>query len=240
MESLRLVARAARSKECNWPAWEPGTNAVDYSGYRKLAFVLRLWARLETVQGRHEGALLAMQTGFGMAHHLGQGPTLVQALVANATAAAMCGEVEQFVQRGDAPNLSKALAALPRPFIDIERVIASEMEASGQGPRAELMPKEAQDQLKQAHDRVRVLVKRFDAHVAALQCVEAIRAYAAAHQGQLPPALDGISEASVPDDPMTGGPFKYTRTDSGAVIESALPEGADKSDGMRFEIVMKN
>jgi hypothetical protein len=175
-----------------------------------------------------------------MAHHLGQGPTLVQALVANATAAAMCGEVEQFVQRQDAPNLLKALATLPRPFIDIERVIASEMGASGHGLRAKLMPKAAQDQLNQAHDRCRILAKRLDSHVAALQCVEAIRAYAAAHEGQLPPALDGISEASVPGDPMTGGPFKYARTDSGAVIESALPERADKSDGMRFEIVMKN
>jgi hypothetical protein len=148
--------------------------------------------------------------------------------------------VEQFVQRGDAPNLSKALAALPKPFIDMEGVIASEMEASGQGLRAQSMPKEAQDQLKQTHDRVRVLGKRLDAHVAALQCVEAIRAYAAAHEGQLPPALDGIKELSLPVDPLSEQPFKYTRTDSGAVLESALPEGADKSDGMRYEIVMKN
>jgi hypothetical protein len=56
----------------------------------------------------------------------------------------------------------------------------------------------------------------------------------------LPLAINGINEVPVPDDPITEGPFKYTRTDSGAVIESALPEGADKSDGMRYEIVMKN
>jgi hypothetical protein len=76
--------------------------------------------------------------------------------------------------------------------------------------------------------------------MAALQCIEAIRAYAASHQGRLPQTLDAISEVAVPTDPLTGQAFKYTQTGSRAVLESAIPEGGDMKEQRRYEIVMKN
>lgn len=69
-----------------------------------------------------------------------------------------------------------------------------------------------------------------DRTIAALTCVEAIRAYAAAHDGNLPPSLDAIVDTPPPVNPVDGQPFDYalnadgsaTLSDSGELIERAL------------------
>jgi hypothetical protein len=48
---------------------------------------------------------------------------------------------------------------------------------------------------------------RLDRRVAMLRVVEAIRMYAAGHDGKLPDSLDAIEEVPIPLDPTTGGPF---------------------------------
>ena len=123
LEPLKLVARAARCKECNWPEWKPGDQIENLTEYRKIAFILELWARLELSRGSYEGAALAMRTGFGMARHLGDGPTIIQGLVGMAVGGIMCREVKQFVQQKDSPNLYQALASLPRPSLCWREVI---------------------------------------------------------------------------------------------------------------------
>jgi hypothetical protein len=66
---------------------------------------------------------------------------------------------------------------------------------------------------------------RIDRKLASLRCVEAIRLYAAAHQGKLPASLKDIEEVPVPADPFTGQPFGYTLTATGAVLTAPqLPE----------------
>ena len=114
MESLKLVARAVRCKECNWPELTPGRLPDNLTEYRRLTYILELWARLEISRGQYKGALAAMQTGFGMARHLGQAPVSLQVQVATAVGEVMCREVEQFIQGKDSPNLYPALANLPR------------------------------------------------------------------------------------------------------------------------------
>lgn len=42
-----------------------------------------------------------------------------------------------------------------------------------------------------------------------LRVVEALRIYAAAHDGKLPAQLSDITEVPIPDDPVTGKPFQY-------------------------------
>lgn len=81
IDSLRLVVRATRCKQCNWPEWKPGTQPENLTEYRKLSFALGLWARLEICRGQYEVVLAAMQTAFGMAKQLGQAPTIIQAMV---------------------------------------------------------------------------------------------------------------------------------------------------------------
>jgi hypothetical protein len=50
---------------------------------------------------------------------------------------------------------------------------------------------------------------RIDRRIAALRCVEAVRLYAAAHDGKLPSSLGAIKDAPTPLDPVTGKAFDY-------------------------------
>ena len=237
MESLRLAARAARCKECNWPEWKPGMTPLNLSGYRKLAFVLELWARWELASGGYDGALLAMQAGFGMANHLGQGPTIIQNLVGVAVGALMCKEVELFVQGKDSPNLYWALANLPRSLANMEKAI--DKETANLKSYNLLLRKQFEKQLEPAHDRTRLIAKRLDNNLNALQSVEAIRHYAAIHEGRLPDELSDISELEVPKDLMSDKAFDYRRSGASALLQSVMPDGGDAVDTVRYEIVLK-
>ena len=221
MESLKLVARAARCRECNWPEWESGTAMSDLSGYRTLIRVIGLWARLEILRGAYDGALLAMQTGFAMARHLGEGPTLVQGLVGIAVAAVMYQQLEQFIQVPDTPNLYLALQKLPRPLVDLTEQMEFEM------PDPD------------SKSRISLLMTRLDRHVAALQCLEALRLHAGTHNGKFPNELSNVTEVNVPNDPVTGEPFLYSRTGSKAVLQGPAPKGADAEEGIRYELNLK-
>ena len=50
---------------------------------------------------------------------------------------------------------------------------------------------------------------RTDRRIAALRCVEAVRLYAAGHDGKFPASLDDVKDVPIPDDPVTGKPFDY-------------------------------
>ncbi len=234
MDSLRAVAKAAKCRQCDWPEWKPGLEVGDLSEYRRLAFVVRLWARMEIADKGYEGAILALQTGFGMARHLGQAPTIMQVLVGTAIGGVTCRQVGEFVGGEDAPNLYPALASLPNPFVQIEKAIETERKAAG------LAGALIADQPDAGQERCRVIVKRFDRDLAALQCVEAIRSYAATHGRQLPKTLAEITEVSVPTDPLHDAPFQYAVTGSTAVLESAPLAGDGEKGRIRYEISVRN
>jgi len=234
LETLKLAVRATMCKECNWPEWKPGAQIEDLSGYRKLVYILELWARLEISRGGYEGAIIAMRTAFVMARDLGQAPTIIQALVGAAVGGLMCREVEQFVQVKDSPNLYRALTSLPRPLVDMEKAIESEQKAS-----PGLLRKFTEKQLAPAHDRARVISKRLTNNLNGLQCVEAIKHYAATHDGQLPETLSDISQMEVPKDVMSGKAFEYRLTSAGAVLKSVMPEGGGPKDMVHYVIVLK-
>jgi hypothetical protein len=238
VESFKCVAQAVKCRECKWPTWTPGTQVANLGEYRRLGSALRLWARYEIAQENYEGAVLAMRIGFGMGRHSTQVPTLVQFLTGVSINAAMWTEVQEFVQSEEAPNLYVALAALPTPFTDVEKVIESEKKAAPSEPSVRVSGKGFES--RTPFDSVRVLAKRLDTDLAALQCVEAIRSYAASHAGQLPQALTEITEVPVPKDPVSGAAFRYSRTGATAVLESAMPPGGDAQDLMRYEITVKN
>jgi len=63
---------------------------------------------------------------------------------------------------------------------------------------------------------------RFDRRVAALRVLEAIRLYAASHDGKLPDDLKQVTEVPVPEDPAIDKPFVYRRVGDAAVL--ALPD----------------
>jgi hypothetical protein len=57
-----------------------------------------------------------------------------------------------------------------------------------------------------------------DRRIATLRVIEAIRLYAAAHDGALPEALEQVTDVPVPNDPATGKPFIYRRAGSAAIL----------------------
>ena len=62
---------------------------------------------------------------------------------------------------------------------------------------------------------------RVERKIAALRCLEAIRLYAAGHDGKLPASLDDIKEVPIPEDPFTGKPFEYTADGDRATLYAA-------------------
>jgi len=239
MDSLRAVVKATRCKQCTWPQWKPGATPGNLDGYRKLALVVRLWARLEIARGGHEGAMLALQTGFGMARHFAQAPTIIQTLVGIAITAVIREEVEQFVQGENAPNLYWALAHLPKPFADVENAIATEQKAAF-GEMSEALRRQFESQMAASQDGVRRVGKRLDSQLGVLQCAEAVRSYAAAHGGQLPQSLSDISTVLLPIDAVSGKPFDYRKTGATAVLQSAIPPGGKEKEQIRYVISVRN
>ncbi len=231
-ERLKYTALAVRCRQSHWPPWKPGISVPYCKGYRRLALAIRVWIRLEIANGRYEEAIHALQIGFGMAKHLGHAPVALLVLIGTVIGQVACREIEAFVQREGAPNLRLALASLPRPFVDLESAIEYEATIAASYGGVKRGEKAAQDQC-------RALVKRLHSNLAALQCVEAIRSYAAAHSGQLPQTLTDITEVSAPEDPATGEAFRYTRTGATAVLESPAPAG-DGETGPRYKITVKD
>ena len=62
-----------------------------------------------------------------------------------------------------------------------------------------------------------------DRMIAALIVVEAIRDYAASHDGQLPQTLNEIELLPIPDNPLTGKSFDYRVEDGIAILSDPIP-----------------
>ncbi len=217
--TLQVLEQAAKCKQCDWPYLDDDTLSQTLRKYRMLVFFLALQIRFQIAQGQYDKAIGTVQAGFAMAKKLGEGPTLVRGLVGVGICAFICRQLEQFVQRPDAPNLYWALRGLPRPFIDLTE-------------RSEL---EGQDIREKAH----LLMNRLDRHVAALRCIEALRLYAANHDGKFPKELSSITEVPVPNDPVMQKQFIYRCTGSNAVLEAPAPKGATERDAIRYELNLK-
>jgi hypothetical protein len=70
----------------------------------------------------------------------------------------------------------------------------------------------------------KIIELRMDRDLQMLRVVEALRIYAASHNGRLPDRLEDITEVPVPQDPLHGRPFIYRRTGDAARLESPPPK----------------
>ena len=352
------MARAARFESCDWqlPIHEGNAFSIllpELNQLRTFGRLLAAKARLEIAEGKYDQAVETLQTGFALARDAAKGPTLIHALVGSAIAGLMTNQVEQFVQRPDAPNLYWALSALPRPLIDFRPGFEGETNSfflnfpelrdldkkdlsaeewgkllgkmsnalndisGGRKPSPQLsveataialqgyplakqyliehgrpaaqvdtMPvakviliysvevyQELSDEsfkamflpyaegrkwilqgdlfVKAAAHReifpfatltapavnaVKVAEARVEWIVARLRILEALRLYAAAHDGKLPDSLENIAEAPIPRNPFDDKPFDYHRDGDRAVLDCA-----DGPPGVpwRYEITMQ-
>jgi hypothetical protein len=127
------MARAARFESCDWeqPVREGNfiaTTLPEVQGSRMWARMLSAKAHLEIAEGRYDDAVQTLQIGYAEARHVSQSPFLVSGLVGVTIAGIMSHQVQQFIQRPDAPNLYWALSTLPRPVVSMR--VGGEAESS--------------------------------------------------------------------------------------------------------------
>jgi len=237
--SLDFVERGARCEDCNWPAFVPGTMPANLSEYRQLQDLLCLKARIELLQSQYDKAARTIGTGLAMSKHIGEGPTVMQGMTGVAMATLLLRSVEDWTQVRGSPNLYPALHALPRPLVDVNVGIAAELknlEASKQ--YNSLVKAMFRRQLESSFAAVRRLMERLDGAVAALECVEGLRHFAACHDGQLPAQLGDIAGIQLPNDPATGKPFAYRLEGTRVILEVAPPKGGGPRDSVRYEVTV--
>ncbi len=75
--------------------------------------------------------------------------------------------------------------------------------------------------------------------LALLRAIEALRIYAAAHDGQLPDSLDQVTAAPVPLDPGSGKPFQYHRDGATATLISLRPGERQEATGLRYRVTVR-
>jgi hypothetical protein len=88
--------------------------------------------------------------------------------------------------------------------------------------------------------QIRQAQVRLDQRIALLRCVEALRLYAAGHQGQLPPQLARVP-LPLPVDPVTGKPFHYRLANGTATLRGTPPPGQEKvaAYNLRYEVTIR-
>jgi hypothetical protein len=95
------------------------------------------------------------------------------------------------------------------------------------------------DDLLPAVIKVRRAQSRLEQRIALLRHVEAIRLYAAAHDGKLPSQLSDV-EVPLPVDPFTGKPFGYKVEGQTAFIQGSPPSGEKNPVfKVRYEVTLK-
>jgi hypothetical protein len=114
---------------------------------------------------------------------------------------------------------------------------AAENRLRGEAGRKELIP--LASLLLPAISRAALAPVRLERHFAELRVIEAVRMYAAAHNGQLPEHLDAITEVPIPLNPVTGKPFDYKVSGGKAVLEVPPPPGDNARNGARYELTIE-
>jgi hypothetical protein len=128
---FRRMEQAARLESCNWelPIHEGRVTQILLPEFQQTGMFARLLAakaHLEIAQGKYGEAVRTLQTGYALARHAGQGGFFVCAVIGLTHARRMSEQVQQLIQRPDAPNLYWALSALPRPLVDFQSAVEAE------------------------------------------------------------------------------------------------------------------
>ncbi len=93
-----------------------------------------------------------------------------------------------------------------------------------------------------ATQRVLLARDRLERQFVALRLIEAIRLYAANHQGKLPPTLADVKEVPLPVCPLTGKSFAYRVEDDKAYLSAPpTPKAAGPTiPPLQYEIRLRS
>jgi hypothetical protein len=216
--TLQLLEQAGRCRRCDWPVSFEGHPPVDLNSCRNLIFLVALKARSQLARGDYLSCVRTLETGLALAKHLNAGPSALHALVGAAAGAVIWGEIELYMQQPGAPSLETALRAIPKPLFDEE---PSDLYGTDEASRS----------------RAQLILRRANRHLIVLQYLETLRSYTAGTR-QWPRILEEL-KTDLPNDPVTGKPFSYTRlSDTQAILEGPLPPGGDAKDNVRYELTL--
>jgi len=119
------IAVGARRDRCDWEYTygEDFQDPVlfqlnDTVQVRNYAHLLIVKIRGEVLAGRFDEAIHTLQTGFAIARHLAGDP--LSSMIALTIVNKMLDAIQEFVVQPGAPNLYWALAALPRPLVELD------------------------------------------------------------------------------------------------------------------------
>ncbi len=84
-----------------------------------------------------------------------------------------------------------------------------------------------------------VVPARVDRRLDVARIIEAVRLYAANHEGSLPPNLEAITEAPAPFDPATGKPFHYKLEGSTAILTAPAFPGFEHIPQFKINYQLK-
>lgn len=128
--ALKEAELGAGRSSCDWEfdRRTEGINLLlpEIQEMRQLARLVALRARLAILDGQVDEAMHWIETGMVMGRHVGEGPTIIQALVGIAIDNVMLRCLEELIQVPGTPSLYWALADRPRPFIDMRRPMEGE------------------------------------------------------------------------------------------------------------------
>ncbi|MFI5377851.1 MAG: hypothetical protein ACHRHE_00975 [Tepidisphaerales bacterium] len=124
---LHSLEQASLRESCEWglPIREDGIRALlpHLADMRQLSSILCLRVRLDVVDRNYDQAVRWLRVGFALSRHLNCQAVLIQGLVSAAVAGRLNNVLRDFVQAPDAPNLAWPLANLPRPFLDVGKML---------------------------------------------------------------------------------------------------------------------
>ncbi len=132
-QALRLADEAALRDHCDWERPPLTVQTLDdlpqdeIQSFRYLILLLPIRARLEMAEGHLDRALHSLQVGMALARDVGNGPTLIDNLVGTAFAAITLSDIWVFLEQPGAPNLYWGATLLPRPFLDLRRMMENEL-----------------------------------------------------------------------------------------------------------------
>jgi hypothetical protein len=127
---IRELQLASKRKQCDWQLENRsegiGLLVPDVQGFRMVVRPLAMRVRLAVADKNYAEACEMLQVGYALAYHLGRGPTLIHVLVGMAISNIMTTQLETLLEQPDAPNLYWALAAMPKPFADLQPALQQE------------------------------------------------------------------------------------------------------------------
>jgi hypothetical protein len=218
-EIVNQLIKAAQCSKCNWTYLELEQEMLELRNYRCFAYILTLKSRVHIAEGEYEKSIKAIQTNLQFAQHLQKNDLAIYGLTSIAISALSLQQIEDLTQRPDSPNLYYALEQLPKPLIDIKEHIKYEQLA--------------------IRKRVENLSKRLERDKAALQCLEALRLYAAENDGIFPNKLDDIKAVEIPVNAFTGKPFSYEFKQNTAVLKAEVPPEIEDEEPLIYNITFK-